>query len=335
MGQASESYCTLIRWLAERNRLSSVELRYILRSPEPVNPGDLLLNSTSIDVHAIKVAYRRLTERGLDWKTIQERLADIIEYRLWLEKNRQNARKETELLYPIGDLVMKPNIGILWCTFFQRRSWLQLSLRLADAYRPPSLFASVMKSNGHDVEFLVCDEFLDVADLNGTKRKLPDDVELLYFLSHGELVASGFEALLHSVNWQPGGAPGIGNGKLAVAVFDTCHLINSSKNKNAQSVWGGATLGTSLRLLLGFDGPANIDPDMAKRGKAFAENLIQQKTFADAWIQAVNSTSQSNKPVAIGIGDSMTSASSVLNTASLTNMPAPRPAGPPVFCERY
>ena len=113
MGQASESYCTLIRWLAERNRLSSVELRYILRSPEPVNPGDLLLNSTSIDVHAIKIAYRRLTERGLDWKTIQERLADIIEYRLWLEKNRQNARKETELLYPIGDLVMKPNIGIL------------------------------------------------------------------------------------------------------------------------------------------------------------------------------------------------------------------------------
>ena len=68
-------------------------------------------------------------------------------------------------------------------------------------------------------------------------------------------------------------------------------------------MWGGATLGTSLRLLLGFDGPANIDPDMAKRGKAFAENLIQQKTFADAWIQAVNSTSQSNKPVAIGIGN--------------------------------
>ena len=51
-----------------------------------------------IDVHAIKVAYKTLTQRGLDWKAIQERLADIIEYRLCLEKNREEARKETELL---------------------------------------------------------------------------------------------------------------------------------------------------------------------------------------------------------------------------------------------
>jgi len=335
MTQPSEKYCGLIRELARKNRLSTPELIYIMASAQPVNPADVMTNSSETDKHGASLTFQGLKHQGLDWEAIQGSIPEIIKDVLCQEKHQEEDHAAAARYFPDGGFVRNFNIGILWCTFFKRRTWHQFSLHLPDAYRPPSLFASVMRENGYNVQFLLCDEFLDVTDLDGTKRKLPDNVDLLYFLTHGELSKSGFEALLHTVNWQPGGPGGIGDSKLSVAVFDACHLINTSKKKDATSVWGAANLGPTLRLLLGFDGPANLDQDMAKRGKAFAENLIKGKTFADAWLQAVNSTSQSNKPVAIGIGDSKSAASSILNSARLVNTPAARPQGRAFFCERF
>jgi Family of unknown function (DUF6345) len=237
-------------------------------------------------------------------------------------------------------LAQKIKIGVMWCTQFKRHTLNPFrKLDLPEAYRPASLFASRMRDDGHRVEFLFCDELLRVSDFDGNKRTLADTVELLYIVSHGELdqSTSSFEALLKRVNWQPGGNKGIGHSSLVVAVFDTCHLIDSRKGKNSQAVWGSARLGPKLRLLLGFDGIGPMNYDLAQRGFAFADNLIAGKTFASAWLQAVNSTQppDSAKPVALGIGDSAQVAKSVLDTASLVQMPGTWTGATPYFSERF
>ncbi len=230
---------------------------------------------------------------------------------------------------------MPQSLGVAWCTYFDRSGNEGRSLRMRNAYRAPSLFTSKMRANKHIVEFLVCDEELGLSDLDGTSRTLQDDVEILYIMTHGVYGANGYEALLNDLkkgNWLPS-VTGIGQSKLVVAVFDTCNLIDPTAAW--QSAWA-TNLGTSLRLLLGFEGLAAIDRGEALRGGAFAEALINGKTFADAWIQAVHSTtgSQYSKAVAIGIGDSPSDALNILNTACLSGMPAARAGGAPFFCKR-
>jgi hypothetical protein len=229
------------------------------------------------------------------------------------------------------------SIGVLWCTHFQSRGFLKTPLRLRSAYRPPSLFASKMRDAGHNVEFLVCDEMLGVADFNGATRSLQDRAQILYLMTHGHFIGSGYDVYLHSTNWSPG-ATGIGRAKLAVAIFDTCELIDSKSLVSWQSIWSRASFGVQLRLMLGFDGPAVIDEASALRASAFAENLVNGSTFADSWITAVAKTcghSQFRKAVAIGIGDTMPGAQAVLNSASLASMPGARGGGSVYFEERY
>jgi hypothetical protein len=230
---------------------------------------------------------------------------------------------------------MALTIGVAWCTFFKRSFWKQPG-DLRDAYRAPSLFASKMQAAGHGVEFVVCDEPLEVADFDGTRRRLQDHVDLLYLSSHGTFSAVGYDALLYLTDWAPR-ATGIGQARLRVVVFDTCELIKTATNPNWQAVWGAANLGTSLRLMLGFDGTAALDRKSAERGRTFAENLLKGSTFADAWITAVSRhiRSQYRRAVAIGVGDTMTEAQTALNTASLAAMPAARAGTAVKFKERY
>jgi hypothetical protein len=159
-------------------------------------------------------------------------------------------------------------------------------------------------------------------------------------VSHGELnqATAGFEALLKVANWQPGGNQGIGHTRLIAAVFDTCYLIDTKQSRGSQAVWGSAKLGPKLRLLLGFDGVAPMSYDLAERGYAFADNLIANRhTFATAWLRAVDATNppSSTKPVAIGIGDSAQDAKSVVDTASLAQLPGTWSGGTPHFWERF
>ena len=219
---------------------------------------------------------------------------------------------------------MALTIGVAWCTFFKRSLWKHRG-DLRDAYRAPSLFATKMQAAGHGIEFVVCDEPLEVADFDGTRRRLQDSVDLLYILSHGAFSGASYDALLHLADWSPGTA-GIGQTRLRVSVFDTCELIKTAAIPNWQATWGAAKLGTSLRVLLGFDGTTVIDRGSAERGKAFAENLLAGSTFADAWITAVSRhvKSQYRRAVAIGVGDTVADAQAVLNTASLTALPKAR-----------
>jgi hypothetical protein len=194
------------------------------------------------------------------------------------------------------------------------------------AYRPPGLFATKMPAAGHKVDCVACDDELVRADLDGTARTIQDSVDLLYVMTHGEFGKNGFEVLLYQGSWRPGDKPGIGHKNLVAAVFDTCHLIDTSTITNWRSVWASANIGVNLRILLGFDGPAAINRGSTLRGKAFAENLINGKCFADAWLQAVSATTHwtGNKAVAIALGDSKADAINVLNNAKLASLPGPR-----------
>ena len=111
------------------------------------------------------------------------------------------------------------------------------------AYRPPSLFATKMTAAAYKVECLACDDELLRSDLDGTNRAVQDSVELLYVMSHGEFGQNGFEVLLNRGNWRPGDKPGFGHKNLVVAVFDTCHLIDTNTISNWRAVWGNANIG--------------------------------------------------------------------------------------------
>src|SRR5436309_482398 len=136
-------------------------------------------------------------------------------------------------------------IGILWCSYFNRSFWSSPG-KLEHAYRPPTLFASKMRDGGHEVQFLLCDEILHISDLDGTSRTLQDGVQVLYVMTHGEFLMTGYEVGLHQTNWKPG-TTGIGQNNLTVAIFDTCELIDTAKISNWQSVWGTSILGPNLR----------------------------------------------------------------------------------------
>jgi|ERR1700723_593346 len=231
---------------------------------------------------------------------------------------------------------MSLEIGILWCGNFNRSGLVnKINIRpLRFAYRAPSLFLSRMRAAGNDIRFLYCDEDLRLADLDGSARTLQNEVDILYITTHGSFAPAGYEAFLDTQNWSPG-VTGIGSSKLSVALFDTCELIDGTQNW--QTIWSSAKLGRNLRVLLGFDGLAAIDRGSAGRGAAFADNLVNGQTFADAWINAVRSTSSSqfSKAVAIGIGDTQADAKSVLTTSTLNSPPGPRTGSQAFFEAKY
>ncbi len=217
-------------------------------------------------------------------------------------------------------------VGIMWCTWFAG-SWWARPWRLPYAYRPPALFASRMREAGYDVDVLVCDEQLALSSLDGTKHRVQDGVDILYVMTHGNFDAQGYNVELNTGQWLPA-VTGIGTGttsKLSVAIFDTCHLIDSTQNW--QTKWT-QNLGNSLRLLLGFEGSVAIDQGSARRGNAFAKELLAGKTFAEAWLLAAHGSidydPEYKLAVAIGIGDTPQDAQTILDSASLANMPAAR-----------
>lgn len=238
---------------------------------------------------------------------------------------------------------MPATIGILWCGRFER-DFLDkiLTPDLQYAYRAPSLFHSVLiqtgavRSGAVKIEHFCFDEALQLRKLSGPSAQLLD-VDILYVTTHGIFRRNGYEAMLTSSlptsrSWAPN-VTGIGYSGPKVAIFDTCWLIDPSQPWRL--LWQN-NLGPKLRIMLGFTGPAAIDRGSATRGGAFALNLANGRTFADAWLDSVThtTTSQYKKAIAIGIGDAKEDARSTLEKASLTNLPDPRTGSPAQFAIR-
>jgi uncharacterized protein DUF6345 len=227
-------------------------------------------------------------------------------------------------------------IGVTWCSIFKRPGvFAPISFRaLKYAYRAPSLFASKMTTAGYPVRSFACDEELRLAVFDGSVRTIHDEVDFLYFASHGRFEPTGCEAFLHLTDWLPL-TTGVGKSKLKIIVFDTCEMIIGSRDRTAE--WSKVNMGPNVRMILGFDGSAASDQQRALRGLAFAEALLQGRTIAYSWIKAVRSTSTSqySRAVAIGLGDDDADAQSVLRSATLAAIPGVRTGNSLSFAYTY
>jgi hypothetical protein len=220
-------------------------------------------------------------------------------------------------------------VGAAWCTHFSGVVRSAKHRRLRYAYRAPAFFADESLRSGMEIAFLRFDADFETRDLDGTVGNLAQAADVLYISSHGKTANTGFSAILHSSDWLPAVA-GTGGTRPVVAVFDTCDLIDPADpawNRH----WEVSTIGLGLRLVLGFSTPATLSQATSIRGRAFVSNLVAGQTFVDAWEAAVVRTSYqgTDRPVAIGLGDSSQDASAVVNTSSLASMPGPRTQATP------
>ena len=204
--------------------------------------------------------------------------------------------------------------------------------RLPDVYRGVSQFAGALEAAGFvELAHIRCDEEATTKHLPGTH----DDAEILYACGHGEINAGRYELCLHDKNWSVANGS-LGGARLCVAIFDSCNLIDTANGTDV-SHWNVTGLGPSIRLLLGFDGLAYMMRSATNRGLEFANNLVNGMPIADAWVWAVRKTTIApyNRAVAIGIGDSVTDAQSMLNVTLTGSLPGSRVSSTPVFEKRY
>lgn len=219
--------------------------------------------------------------------------------------------------------------GAAWCTYFSGTLRGLKFRRLRYAYRAPSFFTDEWLRAGQAIEFLRFDDNFETSSLDGSTDALAQTVDLLYVTSHGTNNSSGYRAILHGSDWKPA-LSGFGSERPTVVVFDTCDLLDGSDPAWSKP-WEVSSVGLALRLVLGFSTPATIGQATSIRGRAFVQNLVAGHSFVDAWTGAVIPTSYqgTDQPVAIAFGDSSADASSVLSSASLTSMPAPRTVAVP------
>lgn len=229
----------------------------------------------------------------------------------------------------MGSMNTSPRLGVGWSTHFDRPWPVRiLYRRLRYAYRAPSLFAEQMIGAGATISFLRFDERLLAEDLDGTQMALADAVDFLYLSTHGENKSAAYKVALHGADWSPASS-GIGAAGPVIAVFDTCDLVDFS-DANWMDSWSQG-VGAALRLILGFAGPATVNQSASLRGLAFAENLQAGMPIAPSWLSAVQQTSlpQTDRAVAIAIGDDDDDAEYILQQSTLSNPPPPRTADTP------
>jgi hypothetical protein len=186
----------------------------------------------------------------------------------------------------------------------------------------------VMLAGNATMKFLHFDEALLPADLDGTSKQLAESVDLVYFSSHGEYKAHSYSLILHDSDWKPCGK-GLGTTSLAVAVFDTCDLLDLN-DPAWHNPWVSSA-GPHLRLLLGFASPATVATDSTARGKAFAKKIIGGDPLGPAWLQAVHGTAYAGADVgvAVGFGDDSAGADWALHDMTLADLPRPRESSSP------
>jgi len=168
------------------------------------------------------------------------------------------------------------------------------------------------------------DEWLKIPPTASTAVR---NVSILYLCTHGRVVKGQYQAALYDSYWQPSSLDFGVNGPKVLAL-DTCHGAN--RTPPYQSFWSGALKGTSIRLLLACEGPIVMDRLSTKRGYAFADNMSQRNaSIADAWLQAVRSTSTTgtSRPVAIGLGDNASDAKAML-ALTIDDLASPQKSPP-------
>jgi len=305
--QNSNDYLAFVKSLVDWKQLGPVELITVAVSPSTVNPCDFAKFAKDFpeqQIHVHDERFKELLKKDLNWPAIQESIKAMVPGLLQNNEIRNEARREAE------EIRKRNSVGGLWCGLFDHDIWLA-HWRIPDlrfAYRGPTLFLSTLRRKGIEVAFLFTDEQICFQPPAGAINEVP----LVYVCTHGECGKSGYGAYLHKSVWQPGKTR-FGAELPIVMVFDTCNLTEGIGGW--EKSWADTLRGGSVRLLLGFQGLASIDPASSQRGSAFAENLLPERsmTLADAWIDAVRSHRISDHAIAIGVGESPSDAQAMLD----------------------
>jgi hypothetical protein len=165
-----------------------------------------------------------------------------------------------------------------------------------------------------------------IPSLSGLSTEASDALsgsDIAYFSSHGRMDGNScYQFRLRRGEWAPTSTAI--NGGPSVLVLDTCN-VTTSQIKAHQSAW--LTQGRPTpALVLGFVGAATDGYSESMRGRAFAEHLAAGNTFVQSWFNAIQDTQaprRRDQGVAIGFGPTLGDANATLDTATLTNVPAP------------
>jgi hypothetical protein len=275
---------------------------------DPSNPFEFLelANAGAIRKQAFKPAFDRLLKRNISWHNLRRSLGNLA---LAIKVQEDASEFIRDAVEPLP--VFK-TIAIAYCGEFKHKHLLDRFLPALDcAHRSPTLCASQLIAEGGSVVTISTDEWLKVPPKASTAVR---NVSILYLCTHGRVEKGQYQAALSDGYWQPTSSDFGVNGPKVLAL-DTCHGAN--RTPPYQNFWSGALKGTSVRLLLACEGPIVMDRLSTKRGYAFADNMSQRNasiSIADAWLQAVRSTSTTgtSRPVAIGLGDNTSDAKAML-----------------------
>jgi hypothetical protein len=302
---------------------------------DPKNPCEFLelANAGRIRKQAFMPAFDRLLKGNIRWRNLRHALGSLALYIKGQEAERDFVAREVE------PLPVFKTIGIAYCGEFKHKHLLDRFLPTLDcAHRSPTLCASRLIEKGGSVAAISTDEWLKVPP---TAFMAVRNVSILYLCTHGRVAKGQYQAALFDSYWQPSSLDfGVEGPK--VLVLDTCHGAN--RTPPYQNFWSGALKGTGIRLLLACEGPIVMDRLSTKRGYAFADNMSQRNaSIADAWLQAVRSTSTTgtSRPVAIGLGDNASDAKAML-ALTIDDLASPMrsplslsPSGPVYFVDRH
>lgn len=180
---------------------------------------------------------------------------------------------------------------------------------------------AVIASGGSCSGRAILDEDLGVGGLSQDAKEALRTCDIAYMGSHGAMDSNRkYRFRLRQGEWIP--TDTAAEGMPAVLVLDTCDVV--TKGVDAECTDWVYRDRPSPALVLGFTGPATDGHTASQRGRAFAAHLDAGETFVDSWFNAIDDTQPArrrDRAVAIAFGPTDTDARTILDNASLNNIP--------------
>ena len=180
-------------------------------------------------------------------------------------------------------------------------------------------FGKVLRRARHTQEFYYDDTLCEERDLRAREFKgqdysVADNVDLFLIVTHGghddDDINLAFDTKkacwnAYSKDWI------LGDKKLKWLMMYSCSTIDK---KNYESCWN---IFHNLHEICGAYGPMWFAPSTAESGENVAENLIDGKTVADAWLEGVSDWAHNNRPIVVAADDG----EGTLNTLDRDHLP--------------
>ncbi|MGI0031457.1 MAG: DUF6345 domain-containing protein [Nitrososphaeraceae archaeon] len=166
-------------------------------------------------------------------------------------------------------------------------------------------FDKVLRKARHMRDFYYLDDTCEEKDIratefNGTDNSVVDNVDLFFISTHGGHDDEYMELCFDNKNtdwtasskyWK------LGDRRLKWLMMNACSTI---EKKNYYKCWN---VFSNLHEICGAYGKMVRAPSTVEIGEDIAENLIDGKTVADAWLNGVSDWAHNNHPIVVAADD--------------------------------